>query len=391
MPSVLHVSFSRGGGAGEVARRLSHYQRELGWDSRFISLTNTNLRASPFSLPAHTAAAIIDDVLVRSGGHRAPVSVLRDKVTGKLPEDLNAPDIVHLHWINGMGTLRVFRDLFPGSALVMTLHDMNPFTGACHYSLGCTQYESGCQACPAVKPPFRGLVERNFSDKRIALEYSSSVAYIAPSNWIRDCAKNSLLLRDQSIAVIRNPLSESSSATMPVAHRPARPVVFLIVASNLDDPVKDVDWALESLLSSRNQEWELRLIGERKKPLQRDSRVVSMGPLRGEALHSQYAAADAIIIPSTADNAPLVFAEATAHGLFPLVRNEAGLPELVGVLDQGEIFATGEDLRRAVDNFVSLSTADIDSLRNSIRQRTLREFDPVKLAKDNLSLYKTLM
>jgi glycogen synthase len=116
-----------------------------------------------------------------------------------------------------------------------------------------------------------------------------------------------------------------------------------------------------------------------------------MGPLRGEALHSQYAAAHAIIIPSTADNAPLVFAEATAHGLFPLVRNEAGLPELVGVLDQGEIFATGEDLRRAVDNFVSLSTADIDSLRNSIRQRTLREFDPVKLAKDNLSLYKTLM
>jgi glycosyltransferase involved in cell wall biosynthesis len=273
----------------------------------------------------------------------------------------------------------------------MTLHDMNPFTGACHYSLGCTQYESGCKACPAVKQPFRGLVERNFSDKRIALEYSSSVAYIAPSNWIRDCAKNSLLLRDQSIEVIKNPISEPSSATMPVVQSPASPVVFLIVASNLDDPVKGVDWALESLLSSRNQEWELRLIGDRKKPLQRDSRVVSMGPMRGGALHTQYAAAHAIIIPSTADNAPLVFAEATAHGLFPLVRNEAGLPELVGVLDQGEVFATGEDLRRAVDNFVSLSTATIGSLRSTIRQRTLAEFDPVKLAKDNLRLYKTLM
>jgi glycosyltransferase involved in cell wall biosynthesis len=391
MTSVLHVSFSHGGGAGEVARRLSHFQRELGWDSRFASLASTNLRANPFSLPAHTVAAVIDDGLIRSGKHGAPVSVVRDTVTGKLSRQIPEPDVLHLHWINGVGSLRFFREAFPKSALVMTLHDMNPFTGACHYSLGCTRYETGCGGCPAVKPIFSGIVAENFQRKRAALEDAGPVVYIAPSNWIRDCAKDSLVLREQRIAVIKNPLSEASLGTETVMPRRGKPVVFLIVANNLDDPVKGVDWALESLRSSGNHEWQLRLVGERKKPLQEDSRVVLIGPLSSERLQIQYAAADGIIIPSPADNAPLVFSEATAQGLFPLVRKEAGLPELIGVLKTGSIFETQEDLRRAVHDFVSLNRADIKSLRSTIRRRTLKEFDPVKRAKDNLALYKTLM
>jgi hypothetical protein len=46
-----------------------------------------------------------------------------------------ATDILNLHWMAGFIDYREFFGSLPGDlSLVWTLHDMNPFTGGCHFT-----------------------------------------------------------------------------------------------------------------------------------------------------------------------------------------------------------------------------------------------------------------
>ena len=59
-------------------------------------------------------------------------------------------DVVNLHWINA-GFLRL-EDLRRISVpVVMTLHDMWPITGLCHYDQGCGRFREGCGECPQLR------------------------------------------------------------------------------------------------------------------------------------------------------------------------------------------------------------------------------------------------
>ena len=53
-------------------------------------------------------------------------------------------DIIHLHWVSGFvspTSIKALQSL--GKPLVWSLHDQRAFTGGCHYSGGCRQFENG--------------------------------------------------------------------------------------------------------------------------------------------------------------------------------------------------------------------------------------------------------
>jgi glycosyltransferase involved in cell wall biosynthesis len=390
MPSVLHVSFSSRGGAGEVGRRLAFFQAQLGWEADLFSLTDSNLARAPLALPVHTIAAGVDHFLLRSPAHCAPISLARDWIAASLPATPR-PDVVHLHWINGVGTLRQFQRAFPSSALFFTLHDMNPLTGTCHYSLGCEKYETGCAACPAVRRFVRPLVPRNFRSKERAVQESSRLKLISPSEWLRECALKSPIFAGKEISVIRNPLSESLAPQSAPDHVRSGPVVFLLIAANLDDPVKGVKWALEALDESREGDWELRVVGKTNGLTSRHPRVTFVGSQYGDELNTQLAQADAIIIPSLQDNSPLVFGEAVSHGLFPMVRESAGLPELVKLVGRGATFTSPADLAQSLDRFVAMDPGERSRLRQDIAQTARKKLNPSAIAQQHLDLYKSAL
>ncbi len=57
-------------------------------------------------------------------------------------------DIVHLHWINNF--LRVEDISKINKPIIWSLHDMNPFTGGCHYDEECEGYMSNCKICKVL-------------------------------------------------------------------------------------------------------------------------------------------------------------------------------------------------------------------------------------------------
>jgi glycosyltransferase involved in cell wall biosynthesis len=105
------------------------------------------------------------------------------------------PDIVHLHWIAEWIDYKSFFNSIPNEApIVWTLHDMNPFTGGCHYSWDCNQYKSlGCHNCPQLGPYKKGdIVAQNWEIKYNALK-NKNLHIVGDSNWITDEAKKSPL------------------------------------------------------------------------------------------------------------------------------------------------------------------------------------------------------
>lgn len=100
--SVLHITFSLSGGAGHVANQLSLAQRELGWNSNVFCLTESNLHEKPLSLPLHTAAAALDNFVVRKNSFASLFSLFRDSLTRGLDNEIRKADVVNLHWINGV-------------------------------------------------------------------------------------------------------------------------------------------------------------------------------------------------------------------------------------------------------------------------------------------------
>ena len=134
--SVTHISFSSAGGAGTVAHTLMRAQRESGREAQFAHIIDSDLRTRPLRNPLHTVAAGVDHYVVKAPGFAAPISLFRDRLGTAFEARIRTSDVIHLHGYNGALPLDDLASMAEGKRVVWTLHDMNPFTGVCHYSLG---------------------------------------------------------------------------------------------------------------------------------------------------------------------------------------------------------------------------------------------------------------
>jgi len=266
------------------------------------------------------------------------------------------PDAVHLHNINGISYAypRICDRL--GARTVFTVH-------AVHYAVPSGVIIRG-RSIPRLFTPFAALMRRMLRTDAVVT---------APSRWLLDFYLSRGFFKGQRLAVIPNPISEVRTDARvarnggPPAARTARtklatrgstdggvpgqdpsvaaPLRFLYVGQL--EPYKGIHVMLAALLSlSPALRWQLDIVGDgslsgdlRK---QRDQRVRIRGKLGGTELADAYASSDALIMPSLCEeNAPMVIAEAGAHGL-PVIASEiGGIPEMVRDGETGILFAPG--------------------------------------------------
>jgi glycosyltransferase involved in cell wall biosynthesis len=119
--------------------------------------------------------------------------------------------------------------------------------------------------------------------------------------------------------------------------------------------------------------------------------VTFVGSQYGDELSTQLSQADAIIIPSLQDNSPLVFGEAVSHGLFPIVRESAGLPELAKLVGRGATFTSPADLAQSLDRFVAMDPGERSRLRHDIAQTARIKLNPSTIAQQHLDLYQSAL
>ena len=204
------------GGAAIASYRLHSALRDIGVDSTMmVRVKRTNdpsvvVASSPLSHVARKTATRGERVAKRLLKGDEPGFQSLNTVPTNWSSAINAlrPDVVNIHWV-GDSAMSIGDVARISSPVVMTLHDMWPFSGAEHYASDSPAarwregYTPESRGPSATGPDIDRWVYRRKAKRWKGF----SVA--CPSSWLAQCVRESALMHDWPINVIPNPLDLS--------------------------------------------------------------------------------------------------------------------------------------------------------------------------------------
>jgi glycosyltransferase involved in cell wall biosynthesis len=250
-------------------------------------------------------------------------------------------DLIHLHWVAGfVDYYDFFRGVPSQVPIVWTLHDMNPFTGGCHYDQGCGRFKKGCGACPQLgsNDP-ADLSHQIWRRKRKGLEYlpSTRLRIVSSSNWLAgESAESSLLGRFPGSVIPHGldiedfaPRDRSVARTALEVPDDARVVMF--AAGRIAERRKGFE-LLAQAMSRLPEKSSLFLmsLGRGRPVVDTGLRQIHLGHIENDRLLSlAFSAADVFVIPSTQEAFGQTAMESMACGT-PVVGFEVGgIPDFI--------------------------------------------------------------
>jgi glycosyltransferase involved in cell wall biosynthesis len=337
---IDHISFSPSGGAGQVATSLVNAQKSLGHDARLIALNAEDLRSQPLEHLPTTAAAGIDQYILKKAGAPALISILRRSIQRLSGVSLRDESTIHLHWIEGVIDHGIIRKLLDsGRRVLWTMHDAAPFSGGCHATLGCSGFKTTCSNCPQVKPLFRNLVERSHEKRQSADLRGTNLGIVAPSQWLAAQIESSSLFVGQSVSVIKNPVAEyffrdiDTTKARSSLGIEAETFVGIVMSAQLDNPLKRIKPLVEAfnkLADETAAPGVLLLVGDGGAEFERlGSNARWLGKMAHQDIPEILAAADCLIVTSDSESSGLTISEAAALGVPSLIVENGGSEELV--------------------------------------------------------------
>jgi glycosyltransferase involved in cell wall biosynthesis len=386
------------GGAARAAFRLHKGLRGLGVESTYYVRDQTNPDPSirrfvpnPADLQTRVSAKAMRDAAYNVyAATRSPDIELfsQERVDGDENFFIQMPraDVINLHWVAGFVDYHTFFTPRVTKPVVWTLHDMNPFTGGCHYDQGCGKYKSQCAACPLLGTDDpHDLSSKVFAGKKAMLDAwpAARLKIVTPSRWLAEEARASALFQRFEATVIPNGLETDVFKPMNKAEARAKlnlppdARIVLFVSNHIRlarKGFRELVHALSLVPDAHN----LLLVGVG------DSHILSVeAPFKVQQIEHVnddattamiYAAADVMAIPSRQDNLPNTILESMSCGT-PVVGFAAGgIPDLVREDETGFLAPPG--------NVAALSLAfmkafeNVEHLRNcGARGRTMVERD----------------
>lgn len=363
------------GGAARAAYRLHRGLCALGQDSRFVTLWKKSADPTvkqfdpPSDLPTRLRRVVKRQILGLSAGKMG----LRPRGASLFSSDqsqheadvlraTSGADILNLHWVVGCFDYRKFFRAVPaGTPLVWTLHDMNPFTGGCHFDEHCGKYAEKCGACPQLgSSDTKDLSWRIWERKRMAFLPlgAERLRLVAPSRWMADEVKKSALLGDRPVEVIPNGVDTGvfQPRDRGVAREklglPKDAKVVLFVADAAAEKRKGLAVLVEALRELQSSgEIFFAAIGRGLAEQELGGRCHVIGYEDDEtAMSFVYSAADVFVAPSLQDNLPNTLIEALACGVPAAGSDAGGIPEIVRQRKTGLLAkpSDAQDLRRAI-------------------------------------------
>ena len=355
---VLHVALDDGGsGAGRAAYKLHAGLRRLGHESSMFvaKKISTDPAVRAFEPPSDQQSRRgrerrkeeIGWDFARYGGSRPPYLIgdgfTDDRgVNGPEPlEQLPPRDLLNLHWFGGFLDYRTFFATVPeASPVVWTLHDMNAFTGGCHYDDYCGKFAARCGACPQLgSDEEQDLSREIWGRKSEALEAveEGRLQLVAVSRWMAEEAGRSSLLGGFPVTVI-NPSIDSQvfaprdrAAARSALGVPEDASVVLFIADSLVTRRKGFSLlagALEALKDVPNL--FLLSLGYHDPGIVKDVPNLNLGYIEDDpALSGVYSAADVFVMPSVQEAFGQTVLEAMSCGTPVVGFDLGGIPEMV--------------------------------------------------------------
>lgn len=336
---IDHITFSKTGGAGIVARTIAEAQRRLGHDVNVLTLVDSDLRSEPLKKPSLTLAAALDEWGLSSHRERTLFSPLRGEMQGLSPSKIRPDSLIHLHWMPGVMNHQSVRTLLDsGRRVVWTLHDMNPFTGGCHHSHQCEQFTQTCSSCPQARTGFRRIVSINLQRRTLDRTYPN-LRVVSPTTWILGQASRSTVFRCQKNLVMANPIDDiffgQTDRITAREHLDIAKETFVgaIIAKDLSDANKNLDTiirAFEKASARASRRLALILIGKNGAPYSSNLvDVIWLGEMSSQKIPEAACAADVFLSGSKAESAGMSIIEGAALGIPSVALANGGTSSLI--------------------------------------------------------------
>lgn len=268
-------------------------------------------------------------------------------------------DIIHLHWVAGLASPDSIQSLqMLGKPIVWTLHDQRPFTGGCHYSNGCSRYETDCKDCPVLQPTCNHI-SSSILEYSLAKYDPSKITVVSPSSWLASCVGRSKVLGMSRVETIPYGLDTKTFRPIPklIAHHKlglaTGPLNLLIGSDNLKDPRKGITTiisALQFLIKDENcsvffKEGKVRVLtfGRSGEMFHQFQWAKDLGVITNEEkLSHVYSAGDVFICATNEDNLPSTILEAMSCQTPVVGTKVGGIPDMVTDQENGWLIETGD-------------------------------------------------
>jgi len=323
---------------------------------------------------------------------------------GGLPlAQLPPADLHHLHWVSDFIDFRSLPRLARRAPLVWTFHDMNAFTGGCHYDGGCGRFAENCGACPAMRSDDpRDVTFRVVQRKARALQQipASRLVVVTPSEWLAGEVRRSHLFSRFTTRVIPNGIDLDIFRPvdrLAIRQRlgfTAEDRVVLFVADRLRDSRKGWSLLLQALTPLLSQSHiRVLTIGEGDTTTLSGSSYHHLGRLADvAAIRDAYNAADVFVIPTLQDNFPNTVIEALACGT-PVAGFATG--GVVDAVEQGEcgLLAPTGDVAGLTACLQTILSDDVRraAMRVAARERAVVRYSVARQASAHRTLYEELL
>lgn len=402
-------------GAGKAAYRLHRGLREIGVDSSMVVMCKKTTDGLVYELPSDVAgspdkwwgllSSLWQKKLLNYPDRGQDSELFSDFFAAislePQSEEIRSADIVNLHWVAGLFDDIAMPRILYGKKVIWTLHDMNPFTGGCHYSAECTRFEASCGECPQIVSAdpedisFAGWLQKRNAYRNL------DITVVSPSRWLGACSSKSSLLGHFHHRIIPNglplntfkPLERQRIRAALGIKQDARIVLFC--ADSTSTRRKGFSYLLDALYvlseSGRGNNLTLAIVGSHDSgPDFCGYPELIFGHIDSEEQMAViYNLADVFVLPSLEDNLPNTVVEALGCGTPIAAFDVGGVPDMVDHKVTGYLAQTRDvtALAGAIEWCINSAPADI---RQKCRDRAETFFSLEAQANNYLELYESV-
>lgn len=308
-----------------------------------------------------------------------------------------APDIVHIHLMNGnyVNNYKLLMFLAQNNyKTVVTLHAEINYTGLCEHAFNCERWKTGCGQCPQVFDKYKSLLfdktAIEWQKKFHAFAKFKSLTIVSVSSWLEKRAKQSPMFKNRNFFVVGNGIDieifqPASSNDLRKKLGLLNQKIVLHVTPSFRSIVKGGEHVVELAKRLEKENVLVIIVGFDGYIGELPSNILTISHTNSQQELSQfYSMADITLLTSKLETFSMVCAESLSCGT-PVVGYKAGAPEQIAIPEYSEFVENGDQdaLEVAVRKWLD---KEIDF--KSVLEKVNRKYSKETMFKEYMRIYK---